>query len=111
MYDEFFDDVYAIVRQIPTGRVTTYGAIAECLSLKSGARMVGWAMNKAHTQHPPVPAHRVVNKIGLLTGKHHFGYPNEMQALLEAEGIAVLENQVQGFEGLFWDPGVELRIN
>jgi methylated-DNA-protein-cysteine methyltransferase-like protein len=106
-YKNFFDDVYAVVRLIPQGRVTSYGAIAEYLGTKSSARMVGWAMNAAHTD-PSVPAHRVVNRSGILTGKHHFGSPTRMQALLEAEGITVENDQVKDFEKLFWNPLQEL---
>ncbi len=103
----FFEDVYQVVRLVPKGRVTTYGAIAQYLGLKSSARMVGWAMNQAHTIKE-VPAHRVVNRNGLLTGKHHFGSPQAMQELLEAEGIHVENDQVQNFEKLVWDPAKEL---
>jgi methylated-DNA-protein-cysteine methyltransferase-like protein len=103
----FFQDVYQVVRLIPRGRVTSYGAIAEYLGLKSAARMVGWAMNSAHSQ-PDVPAHRVVNRNGLLTGKHHFATPDTMQQLLEAEGIVVENNQVQDFDAIAWYPVKEL---
>ena len=104
----FFQRVYDVVRQIPEGRVTTYGAIAEYLGSKGSARMVGWAMNKAHSLEEPVPAHRVVNRNGLLTGKHHFGGPNLMQQLLEQEGVKVEEDQVQEFQKLLWNPLVEI---
>ena len=100
----FFEKVYAVVRQIPEGRVTSYGAIAEYLGSKGSARMVGWAMNKAGSLEDPVPAHRVVNRNGLLTGKQHFGHPDRMQQLLEQEGIEVKNNQVQKFETVFWRP-------
>lgn len=103
----FFNDVYEVVRLVPKGRVTTYGAIAAYLGLKSSARMVGWAMNNAHIVED-VPAHRVVNRQGLLTGKHHFETPFAMQRLLEAEGIIVENNKVQQFEKLLWDPAKEL---
>lgn len=103
----YFDLVYQVVREIPSGRVCSYGAIAHYLGLKSGARMVGYAMNAAHTL-PDVPAHRVVNRNGLLTGKHHFRTPTLMQELLEAEGVKVENDQVQNFEKLFWDPEKEL---
>ena len=103
----FFDDVYAVVRQVPRGRVTSYGAIAHYLGTRGSARMVGWAMNQAHGTD--VPAHRVVNRTGLLTGKHHFGAPDRMQQLLEAEGVAVQDDKVQNFEKLFWEPSVELE--
>ena len=104
----FFERVYEVVRLIPEGRVTSYGAIAEYLGSKGSARMVGWAMNKAHSLRNPVPAHRVVNRNGLLTGKHHFGHPELMQKLLEQEGVEVVEDQVQNFENLVWLPVVEI---
>src|SRR5690606_10846247 len=91
----FLQDVYEVVRLIPYGRVATYGDIAKYLGGGGSSRMVGWAMNAAHGQVPPVPAHRVVNRSGLLTGRHHFETPETMQQLLEAEGIKVMENQVQ----------------
>lgn len=103
----FFNDVYQVVRLIPRGRVTTYGAIAEYLGLKSSARMVGWAMNSAHSI-TDVPAHRVVNRYGLLTGKHHFSSPQAMQQLLEAEGIQVENDQIANFDKLVWYPAKEL---
>ena len=99
----FFEKVYAVVRQIPVGRVTSYGAIARAIGAPQSARMVGWAMNASHT-HADVPAHRVVNRIGLLTGKHHFHGTSLMQQLLENEGIVVKNNQVQDFPDVFWDP-------
>ena len=99
----FFEKVYAVVRQIPVGRVTSYGAIARAIGAPQSARMVGWAMNASHT-HADVPAHRVVNRIGLLTGKHHFNGTSLMQQLLENEGIVVKNNQVQDFSDVFWDP-------
>ena len=103
----FFEDVHDVVRLVPAGRVTTYGAIAAYLGLKSAARMVGWAMNAAHVV-TGVPAHRVVNRNGLLSGKHHFGSPTEMQRLLEAEGVRVVDDQVQDFDKLLWEPLKEL---
>lgn len=106
---DFFDQVYEVVRLIPSGRVTSYGAIANYLGTKSGARMVGWAMNASHVL-PDVPAHRVVNRNGLLTGKMHFEDLNEMQRLLENEGIAIKKDQVQDFKLLFWNPMTELSI-
>jgi methylated-DNA-protein-cysteine methyltransferase-like protein len=106
-YKNFFEDVYAVVRLIPQGRVTSYGAIAEYLGTKSSARMVGWAMNAAHTE-VDVPAHRVVNRSGVLTGKHHFGSLTRMQELLEEEGIIVENDQIKDFEKLFWSPMKEL---
>lgn len=108
--ESFFAAVYAVVRQVPRGRVTSYGAIAEALGTRSSARMVGWAMNGAHAVHPPVPAHRVVNRKGLLTGKIHFATPTHMQELLEAEGIQVVADQVQDFGHLFWDPKDALAL-
>lgn len=105
--ENFFEDVYAVVRLIPKGRVTSYGAIAAYLGMKSGARMVGWAMNASHTE-PNVPAHRVVNRNGLLTGRHHFATPDEMEQRLRSEGVAVRENAVKDFKKLFWDPAKEL---
>lgn len=110
-YDKpnYFDLVYQVVREIPKGRVTTYGAIAHFLGLKSGARMVGYAMNAAHSM-PDIPAQRVVNRLGLLTGKHHFSTPNRMQELLEADGVQVENDQVMDFEKVFWDPEKELGI-
>ena len=100
----FFADVYDVVRQVPKGRVTSYGAIAAYLGIKLSARMVGWAMNAAHTARPRVPAQRVVNRNGMLTGKHHFGDPGEMQRRLEKEKIKVVDDQVQDFKIVFWDP-------
>ena len=105
--ENFFEDVYQVVKLIPKGRATSYGAIAQYLGLKSSARMVGWAMNSAHTLDD-VPAHRVVNRNGLLTGKHHFGTPKRMQQLLEKEGIKVKKDQIQNFDKVFWDPNKEL---
>ncbi len=102
--NSFFEQVYELVRQIPFGRVSSYGAIAAALGARSSARMVGWAMNNAHNIHPPVPAHRVVNRQGLLTGKQHFSDPDEMERLLVREGIIVENNQVKDFSQLFWDP-------
>jgi len=103
----FFQRVYAVVKQIPFGRVTSYGAIAKHIGAAGSARMVGWAMNASHIM-PDIPAHRVVNRKGLLTGKHHFDGTNLMQQLLENEGITVMDNQIQDFETVFWDPGKEL---
>lgn len=102
----FYERVYTVVRQIPYGRVTSYGAIAKFLGAARSARMVGYAMNGSHAKD--VPAHRVVNRKGLLTGKHHFEGTNLMQQLLESEGIVVMENKIQDFEKLFWDPMREL---
>lgn len=103
--ENYFDLVYQVVKQIPPGRVTSYGAIANYLGLKSGARMVGYAMNVSHTD-PEVPAHRVVNRNGLLTGKHHFPTPTLMQELLEAEGVIVENDQIVNFDQYFWDPSL-----
>jgi methylated-DNA-protein-cysteine methyltransferase related protein len=106
--ETFFEKVYEVVRLVPKGRVTSYGAIAEYLGTRGSARMVGWAMNAAHTDTANVPAHRVVNRVGLLTGKHHFGGPKVMQELLESEGIKVKKDQVMKFDTVFWDPSKEL---
>ena len=105
----YFALVYQVVREIPKGRVTSYGAIAHYLGLKSGARMVGYAMNAAHSM-PDVPAQRVVNRLGLLTGKHHFGTTTRMQELLEADGVVVENDQVKDFDKVFWDPEKELGV-
>jgi methylated-DNA-protein-cysteine methyltransferase-like protein len=106
----FFDDVYAVVRQIPKGRVTSYGAIANYLGTKLSARMVGWAMNAAHGAKPKVPAHRVVNRNGMLSGKAHFATPTLMEDLLAKEKIKVKDDTIVDFEKLFWDPAAELEI-
>jgi len=105
---DFFQRVYEVVRLVPHGRVTSYGAIAKYLGSAASSRMVGWAMNAAHRQYPPVPAHRVLNRNGLLTGKMHFETPWLMQQLLENEGHVVVENQVIDFRKKFWDPLQEL---
>ena len=105
--ENFFDRVYQVARKIPYGRVTSYGAIANYLGAARSARMVGWAMN-ASGADPTVPAHRVVNRKGLLTGKHHFDGTNLMQQLLENEGIKVIDLQIQAFAEVFWDPNLEL---
>jgi len=106
--DGFFEKVYQVAALIPYGRVTSYGAIARYLGTGRSARMVGWAMNNCHTQSLPVPAHRVVNRNGVLTGKHHFGTPNLMQELLENEGFVIEEDTILNFRERFWDPSVEL---
>ena len=106
---DFYEMVYDVVRMIPTGRVTNYGAIACYLGSGGSARMVGWALNNSHQQNPHVPAHRVVNRNGLLTGKIHFGSPVVMQELLENEGVKVVDDCVVNFDQLFWDPMKELR--
>lgn len=106
----FFEKVYAIVMLIPYGRVTSYGAIARYLGSGGSSRMVGWAMNASHQMLQHVPAHRVVNRNGLLTGKHHFCGPGTMQQLLECEGIAVENDQILNFKNIFWDPSKELEL-
>jgi methylated-DNA-protein-cysteine methyltransferase-like protein len=108
--DNFFSLVYEVARQIPKGRVTSYGAIAAALGTKSSARMVGWAMNGCHRVKPKVPAHRVVNRNGMLTGKHHFNPPGIMEELLKKEGVKVKNDQVIEFKKLFWDPVEELQF-
>jgi len=106
--DSFFDLVHEVARQIPRGRVTSYGAIAACLGTRLSARMVGWAMLAAPYAKKTVPAHRVVNRVGLLTGKHHYNPPGRMQQLLEKEGVTVKDDKVVNFAKLFWDPAKEL---
>lgn len=106
--DNFFELVHEVARQVPKGRVTSYGAIAAALGTRRSARMVGWAMNACHLAIKPVPAHRVVNSIGLLTGRHHFKPPEKMEQLLKKEGVAVKNNKVVDFKRLFWDPSQEL---
>lgn len=105
--DSFFELVHEVARQIPKGRVTSYGAIAAALGTKLSARMVGWAMNGAHRVKPKVPAHRVVNRNGMLTGKFHFATPTQMENLLKKEGIKVKDDKVVDFEKLFWNPADE----
>jgi methylated-DNA-protein-cysteine methyltransferase-like protein len=106
--DNFFTLVYQIVKQIPVGKVTTYGAIARFIGSPQSARMVGWAMNSSHYYKDFIPAHRVVNRIGMLTGKHHFRHENLMQELLESEGLRIVGDQIVDFEKYFWDPNKEL---
>lgn len=106
----FYDKIYEVVRLVPPGKVTSYGAIAAFLGTAQSSRMVGWAMNNAGSQEKYVPAHRVVNRNGLLTGKHHFGTPTAMQELLEAEGIQVVDDQIIDFEKHFWNPVTELGL-
>jgi methylated-DNA-protein-cysteine methyltransferase-like protein len=106
----FYDQVYQVVRLIPKGRVSSYGAIASYLGTRGSSRMVGYAMNAAHTTFPPVPAQRVVNRNGLLTGKFHFGSENMMQQLLENEGVKVENDRVVNFKNIFWDPAIELEL-
>ena len=105
----FYDNVYDVARQIPVGRVTSYGAIANYLGTKGSSRMVGYAMQACGPAQPPVPAHRVVNRQGLLTAKFHFG-GDRMQQMLEAEGVKVVNDQVQDFDKVFWDPNIELAL-
>lgn len=106
--NDFFERVYQVVRLIPPGRVTSYGAIARFLGSAQSSRMVGYAMNSSHAQAVYVPAHRVVNRKGMLTGKHFFGGPNTMQELLESEGITVFDDTITHFQEIFWDPNKEL---
>jgi methylated-DNA-protein-cysteine methyltransferase-like protein len=106
----FFQDVYDVVRQIPKGRATSYGAIANYIGTKLSARMVGWAMNAAHIAKPKVPAHRVVNRNGMLTGRHHFSTPTLMEELLVKEKINVKDNTIVDFKNVFWDPAEELAL-
>lgn len=108
--ESFFEQVFDVVRLIPKGRVTSYGAIAAALGTKLSARMVGWAMNAAHNVKPGVPAQRVVNRVGLLSGKMHFGTPTRMQELLEKDGVKVVDDKVVDFEKRFWDPAKELGM-
>lgn len=110
MQENFFHQVYEVVKLIPKGRVTSYGAIAKYLSSPKAARMVGWAMNNSHNIEDNIPAQRVVNRIGLLTGKLFFGKKNEMAKLLEKEGIEVKNDQIINFEKYFWDPSIELAL-
>lgn len=107
----FFDKVFEVVRLIPYGRVSSYGAIAEYLGMKGSSRMVGWAMNASHQSKLLVPAHRVVNRNGDLTGKFHFASPNLMEELLKSEGIEVVNDRVKDFKNRFWNPSLELSNN
>jgi methylated-DNA-protein-cysteine methyltransferase-like protein len=106
----FYEQVFQVVALIPKGRVTSYGIIAAYLGAKSSSRMVGYAMHDAARAEPPIPAHRVVNRNGLLTGKFHFSTPNKMQELLEEEGVKVIDDKIVNFKKLFWDPYVELDL-
>ena len=106
----FFADVYDVVRQIPKGKVTSFGAIAAYLGTKLSARMVGWALNSAHTAKPKVPAQRVVNRLGILSGKHHFGTPTAMEELLKKDGVTVKNDTVVDFKERFWNPVEELAL-
>jgi methylated-DNA-protein-cysteine methyltransferase-like protein len=108
MNDDFFHQVYEVVKLIPPGRVTSYGSIARYLGSVRSSRMVGWAMNSCHTQPEIIPAHRVVNRNGLLTGKHFFGGEKVMQELLESEGLIIEDDQIVNFNERFWDPSKEL---
>lgn len=108
--ESFFELVYEVARQIPKGRATSYGAIAAALGTKLSARMVGWAMNGAGRVKPKVPAHRVVNRNGMLTGRHHFKTPTLMEELLKKEGIKVKNDTIVDFEKIFWDPADELGL-
>ena len=108
-HHDFFEQVYDIVKEIPFGRVTSYGAIAQALGTKKSSRMVGWAMNACHNR-PEIPAHRVVNRNGLLTGKMHFSTPTEMEERLLSEGIIIREDKIKDFQNIFWDPNIELQI-
>ena len=106
----FFEDVFDVVRLIPPGRVTNYGCIAKYLGSGLSSRMVGWAMNASHVANPPVPAQRVVNRNGMLTGKHHFATPTLMEELLKQEDVVVVKDKVIDFEKLFWDPAKEIGL-
>lgn len=108
--NDFFEQVHQVVRLVPIGRVTTYGAIGKYLGSAKSARMVGWAMNNAHNQAIKVPAHKVVNRVGILTGKHHFSEQNTMIELLEEEGIIIKNDQVVDFKNHFWDPSEHLNL-
>jgi methylated-DNA-protein-cysteine methyltransferase related protein len=109
-HQSFFEDVWEVVRQIPPGRVTTYGTIAKYLGTKMSARMVGWALNAVHYIQPPVPAQRVVNRMGMLSGKAHFNPPSSMQEALEKEGLIIKDDIIQNFEKHFWDPSTKLAL-
>lgn len=108
--ESIYDAIYDLVRMVPKGRVTSYGAVAAAIGAASGARVVGYAMNMSFNAKPKVPAHRVVNRNGMLTGKHHFSPPEKMQQLLEKEGVRVKDDKVVDFDSLFWDPIKELSI-
>jgi len=109
--NDLYSRIYDIVKQIPPGRVTSYGGIAACIGAKGSARLVGWAMNASHYSASGIPAHRVVNRNGLLTGKHHFETEWTMQELLESEGVKIIDDQVTDFGKLFWDPVKELDFD
>ena len=108
--NDFYDMIYEVVRQVPKGSVTTYGAIAKYLGSAQSSRLVGWAMNQAHSQKRKVPAHRVVNRMGMLSGKHHFGHPKLMEQLLAKEGIKVKKDVIVNFKKIYWDPAIELKL-
>jgi methylated-DNA-protein-cysteine methyltransferase-like protein len=108
--ENFFELVFEVARQIPKGRVTSYGAIAASLGTKSSARMVGWAMNGSSNVRPKVPAHRVVNRNGILSGKHHFADPTEMEKRLKKEGVKVKDDTIVDFDKVFWDPAEGLSL-
>ncbi len=108
--ESIYDIIYQVVRMVPKGRITTYGAVATAIGVKSGARMVGYAMNACQGMKPKVPAHRVVNRIGMLSGKHHFATPTTMEELLKKEGVKVKNDQVVNFDELFWDPSEQLLL-
>jgi methylated-DNA-protein-cysteine methyltransferase related protein len=109
--NDLFQKIYDVVKQIPPGRVTSYGAVAAFIGLSGSARMVGWAMNASHYSSAGIPAHRVVNRNGLLTGKHHFETLWTMQELLESEGIEIVDDQIVYFDKIFWDPLKELKMD
>ena len=106
--DNFFERVYEVARQIPYGKVTSYGAIAKVLGAARSARMVGWAMNASHGLHPPIPAQRVVNRNGMLTGKNHFATPKRMEELLKKDGVVIKNDTVVDFNNLFWNTAIEI---
>ena len=109
--DSFFQRVFEVVKKIPYGSVTSYGAIAEYLGMKGSSRMVGWAMNASHTAEDNIPAHRVVNRNGDLTGKFHFASPDLMEELLRSEGVQIKNDRVVDFKNIYWNPSVELNNN
>ncbi|HOT13393.1 MAG TPA: MGMT family protein [Bacteroidales bacterium] len=109
MTDSFFQKVYNVTKLVPHGRVTTYGAIARFIGSPQSSRMVGWALNNCHHLEEFIPAHRVVNRNGMLSGKHHFGNPSIMQQLLENEGVEITNDHIVNFDKLFWNPSVELK--
>jgi methylated-DNA-protein-cysteine methyltransferase related protein len=110
MNDSFFEMVFEVVKLIPQGRATSYGAIAKYLGAARSSRMVGWAMNQSHSQNEPIPAHRVVNRNGLLSGRANFKPPERMQQLLEEEGLVIIDHQIQNWQMVFWDPNEELGL-